>query len=83
MSNIRNTPWSTISEIQDLGDGTVEYLEEFNLKHPQCPIVMITGKGILLYQYSERRTASKEKFELLYGSLREIISEQQRTNSYG
>lgn len=69
----RKTVWSTIKEIRDLGDGMVEYLEEFDPKHPMCPLVKVKIENGVISYYAERKRTNKYLFELIYGSVLEAL----------
>lgn len=61
--------YSKLSNIKDNGDGTISYIETYNLDHPQCPIVCIKINDGKLIHYAEQRIISKFRFELFHGKL--------------
>ena len=67
----RETPYRKIKDVKINKDGTVSFTETYNLKHPMCPFVEIgSNSKTLVFNQS----ISKEKFEILYGSV-EILKE--------
>lgn len=65
----RKTPYSEIKDIVLEDDGSISFVEEFDLNHPLCPFVRIEIQDNQLKSISQIKHTSKFGFELMYGTL--------------